>query len=57
MSKNYLGVPIYLSEGNNGQLSFEHTHPPHENIAGEFKYENVNNYRKKFIEIINKTIL
>ena len=57
VSKDYLGVPIYLSEGGNGQLSFEHTHPPIENIAGESKYENVKNYREYFIEIVNKAIL
>jgi hypothetical protein len=57
VSKDYLGIPIYLSEGDNGQLSFEHTHPPLENIAGAYRYENITNYRKKLIEIVNKSIL
>ena len=57
VSKQYLGVPIFLSEGDNGQLSFEHTHPPSENISGEYKNEIVKNYREKFFEIISKTVL
>jgi hypothetical protein len=57
VSKNYLGIPIFLSEDETGQLSFEHTHPPHENTAGEFKIENVKNYRNKFNKIVNKAVL
>jgi len=57
VSKDYLGVPIYLSEGKDGQLSYEHTHPPMDNISGENRYGIIKNYRKKFIEIVNKAIL
>ena len=52
-TSDYLGIPIYLSE-KNGDLSFEHTHPPHTYILNKNKYEVVGNLKKKINEIINK---
>lgn len=52
LSRNYTGIPIYLSE-KNGHLSFEHTHPPHEYIMSENKFNLVNKLKYEAIEIIN----
>ena len=52
-TSDYLGIPIYLSE-KNGDLSFEHTHPPHTYILNKNKYEIVGNLKKKINEIVNK---
>ena len=52
VTKKYLGIPIYISEKNK-HLSFEHTHPPHEYILGQNKYEKVKKLKDKINEIIN----
>lgn len=41
-AKNYLGVPIYVIEYEDGNLSFEHTHPPHASIGGSERFSLVN---------------
>lgn len=51
-TKEYTGIPIFLSE-DNGHLSFEHTHPPHEYILTEDKFKRVANMKKEFYEITN----
>ena len=48
----YLCVPLYVSL-NNQQISFEHTHPPHEYILSNDKFESVSKLKKKFYDIIN----
>jgi len=57
VSQMYTGVPIFLSEDSNGHLSFEHTHPPTENIAGDNKYEIIKKYRQEIFEIVNRSLL
>tara|TARA_B100000989_G_C19515034_1_gene461180 strand:- start:540 stop:1313 length:774 start_codon:yes stop_codon:yes gene_type:complete len=52
-ASGYLGIPIYLSEMN-GNLSFEHTHPPHTYILNKNRHEVVGNFKKKIYEIINQ---
>ncbi len=52
ISKNYLGIPIFLSE-KNGHLSLEHTHPPHEYVKSHNKFDIV----KRFKDETNKIIL
>ena len=42
MTKSFLGIPIYVVEYNDGGLSFEHTHPPHEAISGIDRFKLVN---------------
>lgn len=54
-SDPYLGVPSYLSE-ENGELSFEHTHPPHEYIQSKDRFKTVNEFKRKINEIIKKNI-
>lgn len=49
-TRDYTGIPIFLSE-HSGHLSFEHTHPPHEYILTEDKYDRVSNMKKEFYEI------
>ncbi len=51
-SKNYLGIPIFLTIKNN-HLSCEHTHPPHEYILSEDKFFKVSELKNKINEIIN----
>ena len=52
VSKDYLGIPIYCSEDNFGNLSFEHTHPPHENIQGQNKYDLIKKMRNEILKVI-----
>lgn len=51
-TKEYLGIPIYVSLRNN-YLSFEHTHPPHEYILSKDKFIKVSEIKKEINEIIN----
>ena len=48
----YLCVPLYISLKDK-QISFEHTHPPHEYILSGDKFESVSRLKKKFYDIIN----
>ena len=52
-SDPYLGVPSYLSE-ENGNLSFEHTHPPHEYIQSQDRFRTVAEFKNIVNEIIFK---
>lgn len=49
---NFLGVPMYVSIKNKN-ISFEHTHPPHEYILSENRYLRVSSLKKEVDEIIN----
>ena len=51
-SKNYVGIPIFVSS-KDGQLSCEHTHPPHEYIISYDKFKIVSEVKSKFNEIIS----
>ena len=51
-TKNYLGIPMYVSVKNNF-LSFEHTHPPHEYILSQNKFIKITNLKKEINEIIS----
>jgi len=52
VSKNYLGIPMYVSVENN-HVSFEHTHPPHEYILSNNKYKKISDLKKEINEIVN----
>lgn len=52
-SDPYLGVPSYLSE-EKGNLSFEHTHPPHEYIQSQDRFRTVAEFKNIVNEIIFK---
>ena len=52
VSKNYLGIPIYVSVKNN-HVSFEHTHPPHEYILSNNKFKKISDLKKEINEIVN----
>ena len=52
----YLCIPVFLSYSKDGQMSFEHTHPPHENLCGNDRIELVNKYRKETYEKVVKKI-
>ena len=51
-SKEYLGIPMYVSLKNNF-LSFEHTHPPHSYILSDNKFIKVSSLKSEINEIVN----
>ena len=51
--KGYLGVPIYFSKSKAGNLSLEHTHPPHENIQGPDRFKIVSMIKKDLDERVS----
>ena len=50
-TKDYVGVPMYVSVENN-HISFEHTHPPHEYILSQNKFELIKKIKNQINEII-----
>ena len=52
ITKNYLGIPMYVSVKNK-HVSFEHTHPPHEYILSQNKFKKITELKKEINEIIN----
>lgn len=52
-SKNYLGIPVFCSE-DNGNISLEHTHPPHEYLLGDDKFKIISEIKNKIYEKIFK---
>lgn len=52
ITKNYLGIPMYVSIKNN-HVSFEHTHPPHEYILSKNKFQKISELKKEINEIIS----
>jgi hypothetical protein len=53
VTKEFIGIPIYFSD-QDGHLSLEHTHPPHEYIFGKNKFKIITNYKREFNEIIDQ---
>lgn len=51
----FLGIPIYMVEYRDGSLSFEHTHPPHEALLGDDRYERVATLKRRSHEEIFET--
>ena len=54
-ANRFLGIPIYMVQYNDGSLSFEHTHPPHESLLGEDRYKRVRILKGNSHEKIFKT--
>jgi hypothetical protein len=52
VTSNYIGIPMYVSVKNK-HVSFEHTHPPHEYILSNDKFEKISKIKKKINEIIS----
>lgn len=52
VSKNYIGIPMYVSVKNK-HVSFEHTHPPHEYILSNNKFKKISDLKKEINEIVN----
>ncbi len=50
-TNKYLGIPVYISILN-GNISFEHTHPPHTYILSNEKYKLVSKIKREINEII-----
>ena len=53
-AKDFLGIPIYMTESKNGLISMEHTHPPHEAIRGAEKFHLVQEFKKRIDEKISQ---
>ena len=51
-TKDYIGIPMYVSVDNK-HISFEHTHPPHEYILSQNKYELVKKIKNQINEIVS----
>lgn len=51
-SDGLLGIPIFISYGNNG-ISMEHSHPPHLYIQSNNKFELVTNLKNKVKKIVS----
>jgi hypothetical protein len=51
----FIGIPIYVVEHFDGGLSFEHTHPPTESIAGPKRFSLIKGIRERANEKIFKT--
>ena len=51
-SKEYLGIPMYVSLKNNF-LSVEHTHPPHSYILSDNRFIKVSSLKSEINEIVN----
>ena len=45
----YLGIPLFVSM-HNSNISFEHTHPPHEYILSHDKFIKVSELKKEISE-------
>lgn len=52
VTKNYLGVPMYVSV-HDKHISFEHTHPPHEYILSQNKFKIIKDIKSEINEIIS----
>ena len=54
---DYIGIPIYLTEYENGALSLEHTHPPHEFVFGPERFYLVKRLKESACEKINQNTI
>lgn len=46
----FIGLPVYVVEFNNNNLSFEHTHPPHTPIGGKNRFSMVGSLKRSALE-------
>ena len=51
-AKGYIGIPIYTMTHQDNNLSFEHTHPPHESVSGQSRMGLVANMKRVISEKI-----
>jgi hypothetical protein len=49
----YIGIPIFLSQSADGDLSMEHTHPPHVYVLGKKRYEVISKVKNEINKIIS----
>jgi hypothetical protein len=54
-AKDFIGVPSYVTEYDDGSLSFEHTHPPHEALLGSNRFQLVSKLKERAFEKVSKT--
>lgn len=46
-AKKFIGIPIYVVEYTDGNISMEHTHPPHESIGGPHRFDLVKDLKNE----------
>lgn len=51
-AKDFIGIPIYMMTHQDDNLSFEHTHPPHESVSGQARMGLVANMKRAISEKI-----
>jgi hypothetical protein len=52
-TSSYVGIPIFLSQSTAGDLSMEHTHPPHLYVLGKKRYEITSRLKNEINKIIS----
>lgn len=52
VTKEFLGIPMFVSVKDKN-ISFEHTHPPHEYILSDNRYDKIAELKREVNEIIN----
>ena len=52
LTREFLGIPVYVSKRNE-EISCEHTHPPHEYILSDNRFEVVKNLKKEINDIFD----
>lgn len=52
-TNHYIGIPIFVSQSSKGELSLEHTHPPHLYVLGKKRYEVVSRLKNEINKIIS----
>ena len=55
--EGFIGVPVFFSESSSGNISLEHTHPPHENIQGELRHKIVSRLKNDLYKKITSANL
>lgn len=53
-AQDFSGVPSWVVEYDDGSLSFEHTHPPHESILGSNRFALVSKLRENAFDKVSK---
>jgi hypothetical protein len=52
-TSSYIGIPIFLSQSTKGELSMEHTHPPHLYVLGKKRFEIITRLKNEINKIIS----
>lgn len=53
-SDGFLGIPIFISYGNNKGISMEHSHPPQVYLLSQDRFHVISNLKNRIKEIVSK---